>query len=213
MHPAVRLVLLLVFAAALPVLSLALNGVLGASLLLAHAATGRLPGLRRVGLAAWRLRWLLAALAILYVGFTPGQPVLEALPGLSREGVIEGSRRVLVLLNLVVAVQLLMALTPLDGLLGGLLWLARPLRVLGLDAERLALRIGLVLEELPRLQQAPRPANALDAVAALAADIETRARHGAAAVAAPALPAAPLAWQWLYPAAAAAAAVLLYLPL
>lgn len=211
MHPAVRLVLLLVFAAALPALSLPLNGALGAALLLAHAATGRLPGLRRVGLAAWRLRWLLAALAILYAGFTPGTPVIEALPGLSREGVIEGSRRALVLLNLVAAVQLLMALTPLTDLLGGLLWLARPLRALGLDPQRLALRIGLVLDELPRLQQAPRPAKALDAVAALAADIELRARQGGAPVAAPALPAAPLAWQWLYP--AAAAAVLLYLPL
>lgn len=211
MHPAVRLVLLLVFAAALPALSLPLNGALGAALLLAHAATRRLPGLRRVGLAAWRLRWLLAALAILYAGFTPGTPVIEALPGLSREGVIEGSRRALVLLNLVAAVQLLMALTPLTDLLGGLLWLARPLRALGLDPQRLALRIGLVLDELPRLQQAPRPAKALDAVAALAADIELRAWQGGATVAAPALLAAPLAWQWLYP--AAAAAVLLYLPL
>lgn len=203
MHPAVRLVLLLVFAAALPTLPLTASGALGAGLTVVHAAKGRAPALRRLAVAIWRLRWLLLAVAVLYAGFTEGTPLLESLPGLSREGALEGARRVLVLVDLVAAVQLLMLLTPLSELLGGLLWLLRPLRAVGLDPERLALRIGLVLDELKRLQEMPRPPGVVDAVAQMVADVEARAGQAHAPATVPMAPPAPAILQWFYPALAA----------
>lgn len=179
MHPAVRLSVLLVFAAVLPALPLVLNALIAGGLLLAQAVRGRAPGLRQLGSAVWRLRWLLAALAFVYAAFTEGIPLSDTVPGLTREGLAEGARRALILLNLVAAVQFLVLTTPLPRLLEGLLWLLRPLRALGLDTERLARRVGMVLEELPRLQQAPRSGGPIETVAALAADIEARARRDA----------------------------------
>ena len=78
--------------------ALLLLGVLAGVLYLrfAPASIDRL----RAGLL--RLRWLLLAIFVLYVGCTRGEPLIAALPGLSREGFAEGTRRALVLAGLAV---------------------------------------------------------------------------------------------------------------
>jgi energy-coupling factor transporter transmembrane protein EcfT len=202
LHPAVRILLLLLVALALPLLDLAVLLVLGvlavtAFLLLARSALARL----RAGL--WRLRWLLLAIFVLYGGFTPGEPLLPALPGLSREGLLEGLRRALVLTDLLVLVYLLLSLTSVPQLVVGLRLLLTPLQLLGVDTQRIGLRIALAFDGVAslqaRLQQPPAAAGGLWArAAALIEDIEMQAGRETTAVVLPPVP-QPRWWEWLLP--------------
>jgi hypothetical protein len=207
LHPAIRLVVLLVLAAALPALSLALLVLIALALLAAHFLRGGMTALRQLGYGLWRLRWLFLAIVFLYLGFTQGEPLTPVLPGLAREGVLEGLRRSLVLADLLAAVYLLVLMTPLPSLVGGLLWLLMPLRWLRLDPDRFALRIGLVLEQvqsgsvgLRRGTTTGGDRNSL--LEALARRIE-EAEFGAATAARDRMPvirmSAPDMWQWLLP--------------
>lgn len=101
-----------------------------------------------------RIRWLLLAILILYGWFTPGTPLLPLLGGWSpvEEGLRQGALRVLALLAIVSAVYLLLASTPRGELVGGLLWFGVPLRRLGIDDRRFAVRLVLALEAVPQVQ-------------------------------------------------------------
>lgn len=133
---------------------------------------------RWAGLA--HARWLLLAIFVLYAGFTPGEPLLQQLPGLSREGFLEAARRMLILVLLIQAVGLLLQTTPVPQLAGGLTVLLRPLGILGLDHRRFARRLGLALEQVDRMRermQAARqkhPGSWADAAAELIRTIESR---------------------------------------
>jgi hypothetical protein len=201
-HPGIRVLALLLLAAALP--QRPLLDLLLLALLLALAYARWAPqAARSLVQGLWRLRWLLLAILVLYWGFTPGEPLLTVTPGLSREGVLEGSRRALVLVCLLAAVYLLMATTPLTRLLTGLRWLLRPLGVLGIPTERFTLRLALALDAAtqarPALDAAQRTdARMLDAAAALVARIEADARTPAPPWTLPAEP-APRLRDWLLP--------------
>jgi energy-coupling factor transporter transmembrane protein EcfT len=151
-HPAVRVLLLLVLASALPAMALPALAAIGLSGFAMHAryATDALARLRS---GLWRLRWLLLAIFVLYGGFTPGEPLLPAMPGLSREGLAEGLRRALVLIDLLVMVYLLLALTPTPQLVLAVRVLTQPLRLVGVDPDRVGLRIALALDRVSSLQQ------------------------------------------------------------
>ena len=151
-HPTLRVLGLLLLAALLPWLSWLDLGGLGLVLLTLLAMAGD-RALRKMAAATLRLRWLLLALLVLYLGFTPGEPVWAAVPALSREGLAEGARRALVLLDLVAAVQLLLVTTPTDELALAIARLARPLRHVGVPAERLALRMALALDGVEAAQR------------------------------------------------------------
>ncbi|MFA5937960.1 MAG: CbiQ family ECF transporter T component [Sinimarinibacterium sp.] len=201
MHPAVRVLIVLVFASVLPSASLAALALFGLVtcalyLRLAPDSIDRL----RIGLA--RLRWLILAIFVLYVGFTPGEPLIPALPGLSREGLAEGTRRALVLLDLLVLVYLLLALTPVAELVGAIRLLVVPLRPLGVDPQRIGLRIALALEGVgemdARLRNSVSRSGGWERAAALIDEIETQAG----------VPGAPVEvrdsglprwWEWLIP--------------
>ncbi len=207
MHPAIRILLLLALAAgvgrASPAgVALMLLGVLAAWLLT--------PGLGwRAAVRQLRaLRWLLLAVLIAYVGFTPGEPLWPRLPwSPSRAGLEAGLLRAGALAALALAVQVLLARTPAAELVGGLRWLLRPAGAR--FADRLALRLALTLEQV-----APARQRALAAVAtagrrpgALVAGAaalwrETLARAEAAEPAPVAVPAQgrPRAWEWAVPA-------------
>lgn len=201
-HPGIRILCLLLLAAGLPPRPLLDLLLLSFLLALGYAACAP-RAFQLLARGVWRLRWLLGAILVLYWGFTPGEPLLAWAPGLSREGILEGTRRALVLLCLLAAVYLLMATTPLPRLLLGLRWLLRPLALLGLDADRFSLRLALALEAATQTGQTLAPAarsreQVLDAAASLVLRIEN-----AAATPAPAwsLPpeAAPRWWEWLLP--------------
>lgn len=209
MHPAARVLIVLVLASALPSMSLGALALLGAVAVAFHFrfAPDSLDRLR-AGLS--RLRWLMLAILVLYVGFTPGDPLFPSLPGISREGVAEGLRRSLVLIDLLLLVYLLLALTPMTELAGAVCLLLTPLRPLGVDPRRVGLRIALALESVAdvdaRLRAAVRgpggPSSGWERAAALIDRIEMEADQ-------PGLPmllhekGRPRAWEWLVPLALA----------
>lgn len=205
MHPAVRILVLLAVASALPAMSLPALGLLGSMLLLVYLPHGAEARARlRSGLL--RLRWLILAIVVLYGGFTPGEPLFADAPGLSREGLSEGLRRTLVLVDLLVMVYLLLAATATGQLVAALQRLLWPLRSLGVDPRRTGLRIALALDGVgemhAHLKGAIQTAGGWDRAAALIEDIERRAHEPAAAVVL-AEDRAPRPWEWLLPVALA----------
>ncbi len=204
-HPAVRVLLVLVLAAfssqaSLPALSVWAVLLLSSYLLAAGhdaAAVSRL----RNGVS--RLRWLLLAIFVLYAGFTPGTPVITALPGISREGLLEGLRRALVLIDLLMMVYLLLALTPVNELVAAIHTLVRPLRPLGIDPQRVGLRLALALDQVNQMHmrlrgEARASGNWAQRAADLISEIEHDAQHSPRH-----WTLAPVAaarwWEWLLP--------------
>ncbi len=94
-----------------------------------------------------RVRILLAAIFVLFAWFTPGEALLLDWPrlGPSREGSLLALEHAGRLVAIVCAVALLLERLPVERLVSGLYTLGRPLGLLGLSAERLALRLLLVL--------------------------------------------------------------------
>lgn len=201
LHPAIRLLLLLAIATALPMMSLpalTVQAVLFLALYRWHAVDA----LPRLLQGLQRLRWLLLAIFVLYGAFTPGTPLFAALPGLSADGLSEGARRALVIVNLLVLVYLLLAVTPIVDLVPAIQRLLSPLRPLGIDAQRIGLRLALALDNVQRMrvQLAAGAGNAslLDRAAAVIVAIETDAAIATAPLELPVLP-PPRVWEWLLP--------------
>lgn len=101
-----------------------------------------------------RTRWLLLSIAALFALATPGVLLVPELgsAGPTREGIILGFTHLMRLVLLLALLAILLQATPLDDLVSGLYGLLRPLAWLGLDRERAALRLLLVLryvEEAP----------------------------------------------------------------
>ncbi len=146
MHPGIRIICLVVFGL---LLSLGggkavLPGVLIAVVLYLgprrHLLGGVFPMLRR-------MRFLFISLALIYLWFTPGAPLLPVLGHWSPSGAgaREAGDRILVLLLIILMVHLLLQTTGKEQLIGGILWLATPLTFFGLASTRLAVRVTLVL--------------------------------------------------------------------
>jgi energy-coupling factor transporter transmembrane protein EcfT len=90
---------------------------------------------------------LLLVIGVLFAWFTPGEAVFVAWPRVSpsREGLLLALTHAGRLLAVVCWVAILLARMPADRLVSGLYALARPCVVFGLPAERVALRLLLVL--------------------------------------------------------------------
>ncbi|MBA1149591.1 hypothetical protein H0Z60_21330 [Ectothiorhodospiraceae bacterium WFHF3C12] len=120
-------------------------------------ALPRVPDLRLPGLARslWRLRFFYLSLLILYAWFSPGKALFPALgffsPSLS--GIATAARYIAFLAVITTLVQLLMARFPREELVAALRWWLTPCRAIGLDPDRVALRLMLVAEVLPRLRE------------------------------------------------------------
>ncbi|HLW04405.1 MAG TPA: CbiQ family ECF transporter T component [Azoarcus sp.] len=143
MHSGLLLFLWLVAVAGLQFLNVAvLTLVLGLSALVAFRFAPQ-----RSRRLLKRIRFILLAIVILFAGFTPGEAVLVDWPTLSpsREGVLlayEHAARVAVV---VLFVALLMEYLPPTRLVGALHALLRPFNVVGVPADRVAVRTLLVL--------------------------------------------------------------------
>jgi hypothetical protein len=153
MHPALRILALILF---IPLVAhggllTGIAGALGVAVLLLG-----------VGAAGWRhwlamnrrLRWFYVSILVLFGWFTPGAELLPALGALSpsREGLLLGGGRVMVLAIVVGAVVWLLARSPREEIVAGLLWLTAPFGRVGFPRERFAVRLALTLETVPRLQ-------------------------------------------------------------
>lgn len=99
-----------------------------------------------------RIRILLLAIVVLFAGFTPGEAVFSDWPVISpsREGLLQALTHAGRLLAVVCCVAILLERLPTERLIGGLYALSRPLVVFGLSAERVAVRIVLVLRYVDR---------------------------------------------------------------
>lgn len=94
-----------------------------------------------------RTRWLMLVTALVFVWATPGEYV-PGLPGVSYEGVMQGATHLLCLLLFVAGLALLLAQLGMHKLVVALYAALRPLQGLGLDRDRAAVRLLLVLEYL-----------------------------------------------------------------
>lgn len=152
MHPVIRIVVFLVaagFLAAGHPVAMLLSAVT-LSLLLLRAP----PDARRAALGMLRrLRWLLFSMLIVYGWFTPGAALWPAwgVASPTVAGLLEGLQRAAALVLMALAAQQLVSSIAAPQLLAALLWLSKPLRMFGLSRERLALRLMLTLEAVPRL--------------------------------------------------------------
>lgn len=148
-HPAASLIVWLFFI-------VALSGMHGLPLLLMVAVWLALPGAWHALLqAAWRMRFLLAALCFLSGWFVPGEPCL---PGMawspSWAGLQLGGGQALRLLVMAASVRLLWQAYGQRGFLAGLHVLLKPLALVGLPVRCFSLRLVLTLQQAERLVQA-----------------------------------------------------------
>lgn len=143
LHPATRLVAW----AALVVLAQLARGPLLWGLGLVVLMAVFLFARHRAGRLVKRVRILLLVLWVLFALFTPGELVVPLLgsAGPTQEGLAAAAMHCVQLLVVVLLVAILLESTQDQELVAGLMVLARPLAMLGLPVERLAVRVLLVL--------------------------------------------------------------------
>lgn len=152
MHPAIKIlgVILFILCVARAVPAVLAGGCVWVALGLWYLGG---QGIDRFVTMVGRLKWFFVSIILVFGWFTPGTPLLplagELLP--SREGLVLGLQRSLVLVLAVGAVVWLLKTTRRDELVKGLLWLTRPLALLGFPRERFAVRLVLTLEALPHV--------------------------------------------------------------
>ncbi len=198
LHPAFRILLLLVLAAMLFRYSLAGLGLVLAVLWLA-AATWSREALWGVFRALRRIRWLLVSIVVIYLWVAP-EPAAAGRPWYIPSATDLGTalRRAAILVALVSAVELLRRRTPVRDIAAGLVMLLAPLARLGLDTNVFARRLALTLEAVPLTAERVAAAAAAhrirrglagwgEAAAGLVRDIETGAARPPPDAALPAL--------------------------
>ncbi|AWI80233.1 hypothetical protein CEW87_13190 [Parazoarcus communis] len=143
MHAGLILLLWVAGVASVQLASGALLAALVAGTLLLVIVFARMRGVRLIR----RVRVLLLAIFVLFAWFTPGEALVSAFPVLSptREGLTLALVHAGRLLVVVCCVALLLERLSPDRLVSGLYALCRPGAVLGLSAQRVALRLLLVL--------------------------------------------------------------------
>ncbi len=150
-HPATKILLWLGFALAVQGSGTALLGLLSV-VAVALLLAGRNP---EALLMVRRARWLLLSLLLVYSFATPGDALFPVLGTFSPsfQGMHGGAIQAWRLLLLLLALGLLMRSCPRESLLSGLYVLLQPFRAVGLDADRVAVRLWLTLqyaEQQPR---------------------------------------------------------------
>lgn len=161
MHPVIRIVTCISFiftiaSATWPVLVFFSLVVLGFSLVVDREAISKTIRM------AWRLKWLMLSILVLYLWWTPGQPLsilgwhMDSAWWPSSEGFILAAHRVGVLLLIIFSVQLLLIRSSINELIAALDWLVTPLRWFGITTAGFALRCALTIKELPGIRQTVR---------------------------------------------------------
>lgn len=115
-----------------------------------------------------RARWLLLTLWLILAYNTPGEAWQDWGWAPTYEGIAEASLQAARLLIMLACLAWLFVNADRDGMVGGLWYLLKPFRTLGLDIERLVVRLSLVLENLQTVPEkgAWRRMLAVDAVLA-----------------------------------------------
>ena len=165
MHPVIRIVSFIVLTAFLALGDAVIIGIAVAVLL---SLSFKLEG--HAWRPAWRLlrrmRWLFLSIAVIYLWFTPGVPLIPGIPSLTEwlptvQGLWQGSLRIISLALMVTAASLLLSVTSRDEVLGALHWMMTPLGLLRFPHERFAVRAALSLEAVTQVQAHVRQALAV----------------------------------------------------
>ena len=127
--------------------------------------------LRRGRRLAWRARWLLLSLFVIFSWGMVGEPVWDGLGSPSFEGLSEALSHLGRLLLVLMAVAALLESMPMPELLTASRRLLQPLRRFGLDGERGVVRLMLVLRYVESL---PRPRDWRQLLAAPAVTVSER---------------------------------------
>jgi len=149
LHPATQIALWLILAVSMP-WQHAVSLLTVSLLMLGFVAVRRPAGLLKL---LRRTRYLLLSLLLIYAFATPGEPLLSVFPsfGPTREGLSAGLIQVWRLAVLLVGLAWLLAVSR-DGLLAGVYVLLRPFKILGVDVDRVAVRIWLTLHYAERTE-------------------------------------------------------------
>lgn len=154
MHPVIRIVSFLILAG-----YVAFGGkyeiALGFVLVLGVVLYRRLQSIELSTRIIKRMRWLFLSILVVYLWFTPGEPILPVESGLmpTIEGLQTGLLRVLSLVLIIFAVNYFISTIARNRLVEAIVWLLYPLNWITIDTRQLALRIALTLELIPRVQQ------------------------------------------------------------
>jgi len=150
LHPGSRILSYVLAALVIPGLSFF------PALMLMLAALAGIAWLKRHPMhVVWRTRWLMLVLVLGYGFSQPGDAVMPLLGEWSPTwtGLVLGLERALRLLVLLLWLDLLVLSLSGGQLLSGLHVLMSPLRAIGVDAGRIALRIALTLKAIEQLEQ------------------------------------------------------------
>ncbi len=152
MHPVIKIILFLILAAAVTFGDVAIR-VAGGVLLLVLYLSGPGEWLRIALRMLKRMRWFFLSIAVVYLFFTPGRLLFSFWPwGPTWESLSEGGQRIVSLVFIVLAVNLLLRSTQRPDLISAILWCLLPLAWVGLPRERLAVRIALTLDAIDLVQ-------------------------------------------------------------
>ncbi len=208
MHPLIRLVCFIIFAA---FVSLGQYSIifLGFALLCLTWLISRQWPSAKAWLMLKRMRIFYLSILLLYLWFTPGEIVFSLFDRWSPtyEGFSLAMERILALSLLVLAVETLLRLTPRNLLITGLYYLATPLVLIGVCRNQFIIRVMLTLdlvstEAIKQSVQKKKPFKSYfqDITQRLAdkitESIKSQARHGPLVFE---LQAPPVLWQWLWP--------------
>ena len=147
MHPVIRIVSFLILAG-----FVAFGGIyeiaLGFVLVLSVILYRRLQSIELSTRIIKRMRWLFLSILIVYLWFTPGEPLLpiesDFMPTL--QGLQTGLLRVFSLILIIFAVNYFISTIARHRLVQAIIWLLYPLNWIAIDTRQLALRIALTLE-------------------------------------------------------------------
>lgn len=143
LHPACALIVWLAAVIGVQFVGYAgLAVLIGAALLLMPRALGRWRAY------VWRARWLLLTLWLILAYNTPGEAVYDLVWAPTYEGMAEANLQAARLVTMLACLACLFLHLGHEGMIAGLWGLLQPIRALGLDIERVVVRLSLVLENL-----------------------------------------------------------------
>ena len=158
MHPVIRIICFLVFVTCLSRANAGqlFSGLILFSLLYLYSPIDFLP---RAFAMLLRLRWFFLSILVLYIWMSPDASPLSnssSVFSFIPPGVASGLGRVFSLVLIVLAVSYLLASLEQNQLIAAIYWLAAPLAYLGLEREKMVLRLAMGMEAVGKLAKIPR---------------------------------------------------------
>jgi len=157
-HPVIRIICFLVFVTCLSRANAGqlFSGLALFSLLYFYSPIDFLP---RAFAMLLRLRWFFLSILVLYIWMTPDTSLLNdsfSVFSFIPVGITSGLGRIFSLVLIVLAVSYLLASLEQDQLIAAIYWLVAPLAYVGLEREKMVLRLAMGMDAVGKLAKAPR---------------------------------------------------------